>query len=67
VNDILTIRSEADKNITIELYDINGKKILKKFINKGPSELDFSKFVKGMYFAKFNTMGAEFTKIIIKK
>ena len=67
VNDILTIRSEADKNITIELYDINGKKILKKFINKGPSELDFSKFAKGMYFAKFNTMGAEFTKIIIKK
>jgi hypothetical protein len=22
---------------------------------------------KGMYFAKFNTMGTEFTKIIIKK
>ena len=66
VNDILTIRSEADKNITIELYDINGKKILIKSVNKGVSQFDFTNLVKGIYFTKFNNDDIDFTKIIIK-
>lgn len=67
IYDKLVIHNKADKSLIIELYNVNGKSILKKFINKGLSELDFSKLAKGMYFAKFNTMGTEFTKIIIKK
>ena len=66
VNDILTIRSEADKNITIELYDINGKKIFIKSVNKGVSQFDFTNLVKGIYFTKFNNDDIDFTKIIIK-
>ena len=66
MNDILTIRSEADKNITIELYDINGKKILIKSVNKGVSQFDFTNLVKGIYFTKFNNDDIDFTKIIIK-
>ena len=67
IYDKLVIHNKADKSLIIELYNVNGKSILKKFINKGLSELDFSRLAKGMYFAKFNTMGTEFTKIIIKK
>ena len=67
IYDKLVIHNKADKSLIIELYNVNGKSILKKFINKGLSELDFSKLARGMYFAKFNTMGTEFTKIIIKK
>jgi len=66
VLDKLIIKNKADKSLTIEFYNMNGKKILKEMVNSGISEFDFSKLAKGIYFVKFNTMDAKFTKIVIK-
>jgi hypothetical protein len=66
VHDKLIIKNKADKSLTIEFYNVNGKKILKQIVNSGINGFDFSKLAKGIYFAKFNTMDAGFTKIVIK-
>ena len=55
---------------TIELYDLNGKKLLEKDIPKGTKiiEIDVSSLDSGVYFCKLNTENHSVTKkVIIKK
>jgi len=66
VNDKLIIDNDLNKSIEIQLYDMNGKIILNKKLEKGTNQLDFSDLPKGIYFSKFNNEVISFSKIVIK-
>ena len=53
--------------IKLEIYDINGKNILKKNIEAGRSTINGSNFSKGYYIFKFKDKNRSSTKVIIKK
>ncbi len=59
-----------DEDYTLELYDINGKKLYEKHILAGKEKVEFdvSEFVNGIYFCKIsNKKYTETQKLIIQK
>ncbi|MCH7785867.1 MAG: T9SS type A sorting domain-containing protein [Bacteroidetes bacterium] len=68
VSDVLIISSPTNEILTIQIYDIGGKKIssFKKSYQK-VSEIDITNINQGIYFLKIFTMGGTLTKKFIKK
>lgn len=52
---------------TLSLYDINGKLVLYKTINKTKAQINISDFTSGVYFAVLKSEGKFSTEKIIKK
>ncbi len=69
VNDVFEVRSSEFKvkNANIELFDLNGRKLLSKNIRKGNVniEIDVSHLENGMYFCKISINKKSSTKKLI--
>lgn len=51
-NNVLTIKTTETKGLTIEVYDINGKKLIDQKISENSFEYNTSGFAKGVYVVK---------------
>ena len=66
VNDVLNIN--ANKNVSLQLFDVNGKLITSYRLASGNHSLDVSSFSTGMYIANFsNDEGQQYSAKIVKK
>jgi uncharacterized delta-60 repeat protein len=65
---IFTIQSSYDNSVSVQLFDILGKQILKSYIiNKGANTINASDLSKGIYLLKLNNeQGSSTQKLIIK-
>lgn len=64
---INTVTIKGEKNSTLYIFDINGKKILTKVILNESETLDLSNLESGFYFAKMHHGTKVYTKKLIKK
>ncbi|WP_299224674.1 T9SS type A sorting domain-containing protein [uncultured Psychroserpens sp.] len=67
-NDVITVKlNEGTQNIDVSLgiYDIQGKLILSRSLSEIQTDLNISNFQSGMYFVKLNTGHKEWIKKLI--
>ncbi len=66
-NDLLTIESEIEGNVTVEVFDLTGKSILKPITLQNKTVINTASLKAGMYMLKFNSnLGSYTQKLIIK-
>ncbi|MCF6180499.1 CUB domain-containing protein [Lutibacter sp.] len=65
---IFTIQSEFNEKVTVQLFDVLGKQVLKSFLlKKGINNINASYLSEGIYYLKFyNESGSSTKKLIIK-
>lgn len=65
---IFTIQSSYDNSVSVQLFDVLGKQVLKSYtINKGLNIINASDLSKGIYLLKLNNeLGSSTQKLIIK-
>jgi hypothetical protein len=66
VKDMLTVSLSNDNSAFMQIYDVMGREIISKKINTPTTSIDFSKGVKGIYFAKIIYNNNYYSKKIIK-
>lgn len=65
-SEMVTIQADEQQNFAVELFDIQGKKIIEKTAD-GSLSLDVSMLQKGLYFVKVTTDNATETKKLMVK
>ncbi|MEE4260378.1 MAG: T9SS type A sorting domain-containing protein, partial [Bacteroidales bacterium] len=68
-NKTLNIESTKFRLATIEIFDLNGRKLLEKHFSKSTKEIeiDVSHLPSGVYFCRLNTENKSVTKKLIIK
>lgn len=64
---IVSIKSKHLKNAEITVYDLNGRALLISNLSGTSSEIDMSRFSKGVYLLKFKIGDRELVKRIVKQ
>jgi hypothetical protein len=64
-NGAFRIRTNANENLVISIYNINGILIYKNVSYQNNDLIDISKQAKGSYFVKINTVKSSLTKSVI--
>ena len=67
-NNVLNIQSSLSTTISkVELYSVQGKKILSREVDKTIANIDISSITSGLYLVKVITEGQSYTSKLIKK
>ncbi|WP_163400092.1 carbohydrate-binding protein [Flavobacterium fluviatile] len=65
VRDVFNIMNSSET--IVEIYDVSGKMVLKRTVEKNSQQVDISNFRSGIYFVKLYNEGSSFYQKIIKK
>ncbi|MGM0566933.1 MAG: T9SS type A sorting domain-containing protein, partial [Bacteroidota bacterium] len=68
VNDVLTVNPQSNHNVTISLYDVEGRELYQSVSSSGEGvEIRMREFSQGVYFLKMDNGVSVQTKKIIRK
>ncbi len=67
VNDVLTVNLQSNQNVTISLYDVEGREVYQSVYSGGKKEIPMRDYRKGVYFLKVDNGFTVQTEKIIRK